>query len=265
MKINEILTESKIESLSEDEFKTLLNTDYSQAYEQFKRGNILYRGYGSMDIGFNRFQPLRGRESINTNNFYTLIMNNDPRFSEFPKRSVIVSSNRNTAMSFSSDDHSLAIIFPKNGTRLGMCNAPDIWRAKPIELAGNQSVGFYEIGRLIARLYKWLGTSPAIITEYEEMLEMQNKFEAMKKEDNDEFVVAMSHLRNYLENYNFKNELIEDIIEKGPKGLYELINTSPFKLFNVSNMKLKENNEVWFDEEYLAISVYLAKGMFGDQ
>jgi hypothetical protein len=264
MKINEIITESKIESFSVDEFEELLKTDFSQAYEQFKRGNILYRGFGSMDVGLNRFQPMRGRESINTNNFYTLIMNNAPRFSEFPKRSVIVSSNRNTAMSFSSDDHSLAIIFPKNGTKLGVCNVNDIWRAKPKELAGLGGVGFYEIGRLIARLYKWLGTSPAIITEYEEMLEMQNKFEAMKKEDSDQFVEAMSHLKHYLQQYNFPENLTEEIIEKGPQGLYELINTTPFKLVSVSNMQFGENNEVWFDEEYLAVSVHIAKTMFGD-
>jgi hypothetical protein len=264
MKIKDILTESRIDNLSKEEFQKLLETDYSQAYEQFKRGNVLYRGFGSMEIAYNRLQPMRGRESINTNNFYTLIMNNDPRFREFPKRSVIVSSNRNTAISFSSDDSTSAIIFPKNGARIGMCNAPDIWRAKPVEVQA-KGFAFYEIGRMIAKLYKWLGTSPAIITEYEEMLEMQKKFEQMKKEDSDEFVLAMSHYKNHLESYNLQHALIEDLIEKGPKGLYELINTSPFTLFDVSNMKPKENNELWFDDEYLAISLSLAKKMFGDQ
>jgi hypothetical protein len=264
MKIKDILTESHIDNLSKEEFQKLLETDYSQAYEQFKRGNILYRGFGSMDVGLKRFQPMRGRESVNTNNFYTLIMNNSPRFSDFPKRSVIVSSNRNVAMSFASDEHSLAIIFPKNGAKLGVCKVRDIWQAKPAELEGYSKEGFYEIGRLIERLYKWLGVNPHNVKTYQDMLDVQNKFEAMKKEDSEQIVEAMSHLEDYLQQYNFPENLTEEIIEKGPQGLYELINTTPFKLVSVSNMQLGKNNEVWFDEEYLAVSVNIAKTMFGD-
>lgn len=264
MKIKDIITESTVDNLSLDEFKSLLETDFSQAYEQFKKGNILYRGFGSMDLKFNRIQPMRGRESVNTNNFYTIIMNNAERFSEFPKRSVIASTNKNVALSFSSDDHSLAIIFPKNGTKLAMCNAPDIWRAKPLGVKV-MGFGFFEIGRMIERIYNWLHLNPRSITTYEDMLQAQKTYEEVQKEDGDKYIRVTSDLRRFLEGYNLDSNFIDELIEKGPKGFYELINTTPFTLFDVSSMKLKSNNEVWFDEEFLAISVRMARDIFGDQ
>ena len=260
MKIKDILTESSVENLPFEEFKHLLSTDYSEAYEQAKKGNIIYRGFGSMQISFNRLQPMRGRKSVNTNNFYTLIMNNDPRFSEFPKRSVIASSNRNTAMSYSADDTNLAVIFPRNGSKIAVCNVPDIWRATPEEVK-HSDFTFYQIGRKIEWLYDAMGIT---VNSYEGMINAQRNYKELQEENSDKYIKIISTFGSILERYNLDSDTIEYIIETGPKALYGLINTSPFTLFNVSNMKLSDNNEVWFDNEFLAISVKFLDTILGD-
>jgi hypothetical protein len=65
------------------------------------------------------------RKSQNTSNWYTLIIDNHPRYKEYPKRnqSLICTNKIATTGPFGSP---MAII-PFNNAKIGVVNAPDIW------------------------------------------------------------------------------------------------------------------------------------------
>jgi hypothetical protein len=65
------------------------------------------------------------RKSKNTSNWYTLIIDNHPRYKEYPKRSksLICTNNIKSAEEYGPP---MAII-PFNSAKIGVINAPDIW------------------------------------------------------------------------------------------------------------------------------------------
>lgn len=66
-----------------------------------------------------------GRRSRNTQNYYTLLIDNLPNWSKYPKRSksLIMSTNLNTAKIFGD----IYRILPFNNAILGVCSHSDIW------------------------------------------------------------------------------------------------------------------------------------------
>jgi len=255
MKVNEIITESSSTILQLDEYRKLLESEYSDAYRQALKGNLIYRGFGDMTITFMHLEPMRGRKSVNTNNVYTAIMNEHPKFQSLPKRSVIATTSRNVAMVYSASDDNLAVLFPKNGTKIAMVPANDIWNVVPEEFKGTR-VGFFSIGNMIERWALKLGVDH--IDTLEELRHLQDVFEKEKKNDSEIYQDSQSKLRYELELFASK-KIVEEILNDGPKRLYEMIDPDLFKVFDISNLPDLQagNNELWFDDEYLAVSVSL--------
>jgi hypothetical protein len=59
--------------------------------------------------------------SLNTANYYTLIINNDPSWSAFPKRNVIASTEPRNPYP------GTYVLLPYDGTKIGVCLSYDIW------------------------------------------------------------------------------------------------------------------------------------------
>lgn len=66
------------------------------------------------------------RESQNTANFYTILMDNSPYFAKYPKRSksLVGTTDLGRARNYAGTTYAL---FPYNGTKIGVCPDADIW------------------------------------------------------------------------------------------------------------------------------------------
>ena len=263
MKISELLTESGSKLLSFDQTRNLLKTDYSEAYQRAVKGHRIYRGFGSMEIKYHLLQPMRGRESINNNNFYTLILNNAERFSNLPNRSVITSTNNKTASVFSVSDRSLALILPKNGTTLAMCPTNDIWNTVPKKVSGTK-LGYYEFSKIIERWIHWMGIGFHKIKTFEDLMSIQKVFEKIKQEDPDKHIIISGYLQTHLESFKVDKEFLEEVIDTGPVKLFNLLQPQDFKTFKISEFETSDNNEVWFDNEFIAITVQFLDTIFNE-
>jgi hypothetical protein len=111
--------------LTTDEFKQHINNDFSEAYNQYLKGHTIYRGdRGSFDI---QYIIPGNRKSQNTHNHYTELFSNIlESWKDFPKRnhSIICTNSLSYAKHYRSNIYK---VFPKNGTKLGICSANDIW------------------------------------------------------------------------------------------------------------------------------------------
>lgn len=91
----------------------------------------MYRGYvpqshpvqNTMLIKPSEFE----RRSANTKNIYTLIIDNSPRWKDFPKRknSIICTTSINTA----NDYGYTYVVIPYDGAKIGVCPNNDIWNS----------------------------------------------------------------------------------------------------------------------------------------
>lgn len=125
MKFYNWLNESRTQKLDKDEFMQLIETKCSEALKEFKRGNYIFRGREENNkIPYLVTNPTGKRKSAYArNNYYTLIFNNDPKWSNFPKREIICTYDFDEA-----DDRGRAYyVFPYDGAKIGECPKSDIW------------------------------------------------------------------------------------------------------------------------------------------
>ena len=135
MKINEIIVEAVVTPYQSDE------TNLAKAVALFK-GNCseslalinspIWRGMTNHTQNFLVIDPSTGvRQSENTTNHYTEIIDNSPYMVGWPKRSksLICSSDPSTADSYGH----LYAIFPFNGVKIAVCPGSDMWHT-PIDL-----------------------------------------------------------------------------------------------------------------------------------
>lgn len=88
------------------------------------------------ETGFAVVDPsLTERKSQNTWNHYTVILDNNPKTKEFPKRSrsFIASTDDDYAGGFGE----VSVVIPFNGTKIGVVNSMDIWDV-PVVLFGRR-------------------------------------------------------------------------------------------------------------------------------
>ena len=98
------------------------------ALDKYNQGIVIYRGKNTCFQRINYIDPtsrITNRKSINTYNYYTLWIDNDPDWSEFPKRSrsAICSTNKFTAEFFGNP----MIVIPLIDCKIGVCPNHDLW------------------------------------------------------------------------------------------------------------------------------------------
>ena len=123
----QFLYESRNEQMPSDSAVRWME-NYSEDY--LNAGKWLYRGFNA-DVGIMHGSTASGtaRKSKNTNNYYTLWMDNHPDFAKFPKRSrsFICSTNRNYAEEFGNAH----LVVPKDTAIVGTTGKEDIWAVEP--------------------------------------------------------------------------------------------------------------------------------------
>jgi len=119
---------SRSKPLDKETFEELLRTDYSDAAKALVKNasSRLYRG--NYDLArYALTDPTKGRlrRSSNTSNEYTLFMDNNKIWNEYPNRgrSIICSTDMLSSEQYGDN----GLVIPMNGTLLGQCNEFDLW------------------------------------------------------------------------------------------------------------------------------------------
>jgi hypothetical protein len=112
--------------VSPEEFVKWCETNAS-AYLNGAKDKHIYRGMpGETKVGISDTNGLN-RKSANSLNYYTIWIDNNPAWKEYPKRSksFICSTNLTTASSYGNDNTFL--IIPADNAKIGICPEYDLW------------------------------------------------------------------------------------------------------------------------------------------
>lgn len=134
MRANEFITEALVkkynyENLDLDYAKKLMDRYCTEARPMLSKP--LWRGMSNHTKGdVILINPSSGkRESQNTSNHYTLLIDSSPYMQDWPKRSssLICSTSMNYAYSYAYDRKELFALFPVDGAKIAVCPKPDMW------------------------------------------------------------------------------------------------------------------------------------------
>lgn len=240
MNFKDFLNESYKTSISKDEAIDIIRKN--------DPSNILYRGMTSSDD----FLILNGengtRKSVNTGNYYTLLIDKLLKGTDYPLRSksIICSSTRTTAKSYVgyNSQKTTYVIIPLKGTKVACTNYSDIWKMKfDFAVLKNNK---YQItdsskSRLITinQYYDGLDINDDSYSEFINDLKKCLSKNIDEVEDRDSYEELKSIFRDV-------DNLDNDVI-----ALYKTI-VDQFTLFDDAS-NIKEDNECWVGGKCLAI------------
>lgn len=231
MRYYEIITEGRSQVISEHEFRAML-PDYSDILSK----KSIYRGIDiSHDTEFLKVDPKteKLRRSANSANYVTLFVDNEPEWSEFPKRSqsLICSVDVNVADGYGN----VFRVLPKNGSKIGVCPANDWW------------LSFKKLGRSDIEHLNWeLGTlfTKNNITKsddtFERFMTSLNKVD-FSKFDQEDFHIPLVDKETLL---NHLHNSLDPVANK-------------FKLQTTADFKPYQNSEVWTDGDSIMVNTHL--------
>jgi hypothetical protein len=137
---------NRSKSIKKEKALELLNTEYSIS----KKSNVnIYRGVDGIDDDFLFVDPSKYlRKSANTDNYYTLLIDNTSSWKKYPKRSksIICSTDKVYASTYGT----LYKVYPINNAKIGVCYTNDIWSATSI----NNNTTFYDLNTLLNVILK---------------------------------------------------------------------------------------------------------------
>lgn len=126
MRLYEFNAGSRGKKVSDEEGVKILEKYCSKSWSHFlKTGDSLLRGM-SMKGDYYHIDPKSStRTSQNTLNYYTLILDDIPAWSKYPKRSksLICTNTRRKAINYGT----VYRVFPYDNSNMGMASMPDIW------------------------------------------------------------------------------------------------------------------------------------------
>lgn len=254
--------------IKKDQLFDLLKTDYSEAFYAYRKKNIIYRGMKNINKSFALLKPNKERKSVNTLNFYTVIINEHPSWKEFPKRNVICTFDLAVSHFYGIQ----YIVFPKNGTKIGICPKQDIW--------GSWDVSASYMNTLLWKMYadpnnptnspdasnnpKNLNDVKDICRQIEENVKTYSIDEKNGGWKPPKGVKRLNIVWAIWRSFDMYFNIEE--IKKGKSLFDEVISFfSPkdFKTENIADIKSNYRSEVWFDSPYLVLKNEDAKILKG--
>jgi hypothetical protein len=249
-----------LRELDIDTFKKYINTDFSDSWNQYIKGNFIYRGERDITSNINYIIPGK-RYSQNTSNYYTELFSNIlPSWKDFPKRnhSIICSTDYNKAVLYFDNSADfigcVLVILPKNGTKIGVCPKDDIW------------FSFQDTFKSLFEKYKY---------QWEDEFNLGTLFnQAISR-------IALAHNYDYdiydvLSNFGNAEEINRSytsskgnlymILFENRKNITKFLDTifnpnkNGFKLLTINN-KILRNKEIWFDNDCIAIEYRYLKNI----
>jgi hypothetical protein len=220
--------------ISFEDAKNIIETKCTDVLNFYRKSNTyIYRGTSSGNILHLDTRGKEERESRSIQNYYTLIINNDPSWKKFPKRQIICSTWMAAYGKIS------YLVFPINGSKIGICSKNDIW---------------YSFDRIMSMRDR------SVSLFFDELDRCFKKYANMNVKTYNDLKKACGIVDNKLNDYK---EVIFEFINYDEFKKYGMFNTllnifSP-KSFDVVSTKtlnkLKEKREVWMDTECILINV----------
>lgn len=162
---------------------------YSSAIQKLKEGKYIYRGLGNFNKRYAIVRPSKfSRQSRNTKNIYTALMDFLPAWSDYPKRSksIICSTSRVYARGYTSgwsdDIGALYVVLPKNGASIGICPDYDIWNSFGKVKRRWQTMHMGHFNELFEELFYKLFESAGMVIRNEMEYMNSQEMESMLKE-----------------------------------------------------------------------------------
>lgn len=147
--------------------RKLLKTDYSDAYKALQDGfEGIWRGDKNLGYYFILDPAATPRQSRNTLNYYTIIIDQSNAWKDYPKRSrsAICSTRFGKARSYDkagwgAERGSLGLycVLPINGGKIGCCPQDDIWESFEPSFEGTDIDYLSEFNRILAQRSRSLG------------------------------------------------------------------------------------------------------------
>jgi len=270
-----------------EELYHLFKTDYSQAIERYRNGQIIYRGVRNyLGPYFIKIPGLR--KSNNTYNIYTRLFSGLlPSWDKYPQRnnSFICTTNLNKTRGYVEEDNFTRgqyIVLPKNNAKIGICPFTDIWES----FLNLTDYGIYRLYRLNYLLLNFINNvslhnKKIFIEDDNSFFDMfnYNSDENIKKyfqqlakhieENIDQIIIEMNkQVKKFNHNYSEFDKMILQEMYK-TKNSYNLLTIfdkilnpkkNGFRLTTINNFKIteKENEygrEVWTDSTCLFINI----------
>jgi hypothetical protein len=144
--LNEVslVTPQSEEPHKKNKIREILQRKCPVALKQFQSGVKIFRGVDANDMPWMYVNPLRTtRQSANTSNHYTLMIDNNPKWKKFPKRSksIIATGSRTTARGYGGMT-GIYNVFPMGDPLIGICPWDDFWESfkKSLEWFGDGQI-----------------------------------------------------------------------------------------------------------------------------
>jgi len=244
----------EFDELNLSKLKQLLSTNYSDAYDGFKKGYRIYRGcrtsYGSIAI----LKPGK-RKSENTYNYYTILMSEVfDSWKQFPKRnsSFICSSSFSYADSYAGNGL-IYYVFPENGANIGICPDTDIWDSFSLILGLPMIYSLSDFNREIC--------NPIFGTDTISPSNMKKILKSFKMND-EESISRLKTIFESFESYPYTDIFVEISQKNNLSTLYEVFeylfdpNRNYFLNTTIDKYNINSRNteaEVWTDANCIFI------------
>jgi len=253
MRYKQFLNESRSNSISEekaikliksnckDALKGIINIERNLVYKD--RGTIIYRGvYNNNDFLY--INPKQGslRKSANTSNYYTLLMDNNSEWKNYPKRSQSIICS--TSGSIASTYGVLFIVLPYDNGKIGVCPSDDLWSS-----FSNSEIFLSLFNRKLKKLFTYLNI-PFKDDSIESIRNAFNEFDKEVNENEDYFFEILSKsdvssewIREYIDFFDM-DEFIRYKLDPKRNG---------FKLVKSGDQIKCKNCEVWTDSRSILL------------
>ena len=274
-------TKSKFEIIeNKEDLTNLINTDYSEAFRNYKNGNIIYRGArnyfkNANDIAIIITPGIRVSKEIP--NLYTILLSEIfDSWKGYPKRnrSHICTYSYSIADGFSAGHAqkkgpSLTyIVFPKNGAKIGVCSEDDIWVSFSNNLDQDASEAVDSVFFLLASVFNDK-IDRNIFNDKNETIQLFKDFDQkFNTLDLNEFLAKNKKYKICKEYVKFvknkQNNSFKDFFGKNKEPIssdilgfleFNIFSTKGFKLENVNSFNSNKNSEVWFEGPALYVPV----------
>ena len=223
-------------------------TIYTNCSDAVKSNLNMFRG---MPSGFKylhgsaRFDILR--RSANTSNYTTLIIDNDPAWMEYPKRSksYICTTSQNTADAYGS----IYKVYPYNGANIGICGSTDLWFSFK-KLHGTDVAHINRLNSTLAAAIFYITGDKGVDTSYLTLKAACDKVDEYLVNNNYDYKAIYKTLPNM---HDQALDLLLMLTQNHTpilKGLQMLLNPTDngFKhIFLTSKTQLPHDVEVWTD------------------
>lgn len=198
MKLKQYLTEERTKELSAEEAIDWIRKNAKQALKNFERGEIIYRGLRNFRKPYGYAKPKSGRprKSANTGNYYTLFIDNNKKWSKYPKRSqsLIMATSKDNSMSYGA----LYVVFPKDGAKIGVVSSRDMWGGFDKNLPSG--VDLWTLNNVVEKL-------------------LQSAYEVKGKKNNTQMDKSWAEFKKHMEHFDSVFKMKEEEFKKKLKDL----------------------------------------------